>query len=175
MNDQAQIGTSSEARPHAYDPAVHPEYFEGVLARRIVAFFIDALIILVPMAVIALFMLIFTVITLGFGIFIFAALAPLTVIWAILYVGITLSSPFSATYGMRAMGIQMRTWYGAPMYFLLGVVHALCFWLLNSLLTPLILLVALFNSRRRTLHDFITGAIVINDDARAATLRRPAA
>lgn len=174
MNETAQIGTSSDARPHAYDPAVHPEYFEGVLARRIFAFFIDALIILVPMAVVALFMLIFTVITLGLGAVVFALLAPLTVLWAIAYVGITLGSSYSATYGMRAMGIQMRTWYGAPMYFLLGAVHAVCFWLINSLLTPLVLLVTLFNDRRRTLHDFITGAIVVNDEARATTLRRPA-
>lgn len=173
MSEQARIGTSNEPRPHAYDPATQPEYFEGVLSRRIVAFLIDAVIVLAPMMVVALFMLVFTVVTLGFGVFVFALLAPLTAVWAILYVGLTLASPASATYGMRAMGVQMRTWYGAPMYFLLGALHALFFWVLTSALTPLILLVPLFNSRRRTLHDFLTGAVVINSDARAALLRRP--
>jgi uncharacterized RDD family membrane protein YckC len=168
----AQIGTSNAPRPHAYDPVSQPELFEGVLARRMFAFLFDAVIVLVPIAVLALFMLMFTVVTLGLGVVVFALLGPIAAIWAILYVGVTLGSPHSATYGMRLMGLQMRTWYGAPMYFLLGAVHAIFFWVLSTALTPLILLVALFNSRRRTLHDFLTGTVVINDEARAASLRR---
>lgn len=172
MNAQAQIGTSNEPRPHAYDPVTQPELFEGVLARRIFAFLIDAVIVLTPLAILAMFMLIFTVMTLGLGVVVFGLLGPIAAIWAVLYVGVTLGSPHSATYGMRAMGLQMRTWYGAPMYFLLGAVHALFFWVLSSVLTPLILLITLFNSRRRTLHDYLTGTIMINDEARAASLRR---
>lgn len=169
---QAQIGTSNEPRPHAYNPATQPELFEGVLARRLVAFLIDAVIILIPLAVVTLFMLLFTVVTLGFGVVIFALLGPIAAIWAVLYVGITLGSPHSATYGMRFMGLQMRTWYGAPMYFLLGAIHAIFFWVLSTALTPLVLIVALFNARRRTLHDYLTGSVMINDEARAASLRR---
>jgi hypothetical protein len=30
-----------EIKPHAYDPFSNPEYFEGVLARRMIAFLID--------------------------------------------------------------------------------------------------------------------------------------
>lgn len=174
MDSQARIGTSNEPRPHAYDPATQPELFEGVLARRIVAFLIDAVIVLLPILIVAFFMLIFTVVTLGFGAIVFALLGPLAAIWAVLYVGVTLGSPHSATYGMRIMGLQMRTWYGAPMYFLLGAVHALFFWVLTSALTPLVLLVTLFNARRRTLHDYLTGTVMINDEARAAALRRKA-
>ncbi len=37
-------------RPHAYDPPTNPELFEGVLARRIVAFVIDVIVIAVPLA-----------------------------------------------------------------------------------------------------------------------------
>lgn len=172
MPAQAQIGTSNEPRPHAYDPATQPELFEGVLARRIFAFLIDAIIVLTPLAILSLFMLVFTVVTLGLGVVIFGLLGPIAAIWAVLYVGVTLGSPDSATYGMRAMGLQMRTWYGAPMYFLLGAVHAIFFWVLSSVLTPLILLLTLFNSRRRTLHDYLTGTVLINDEARATSLRR---
>jgi uncharacterized RDD family membrane protein YckC len=172
MSAQAQIGTSNEPRPHAYDPATQPELFEGVLARRFVAFLIDATIILAPLAILALFMVVFTVITLGLGVVVFGLLGPIAAIWAVLYVGVTLSSPHSATYGMRAMGIQMRTWYGAPMYFVLAAVHAIFFWVLSAVLTPLVLLVALFNSRRRTMHDYLTGTVMINSEARAASLRR---
>ena len=39
---------SIDVKPHAYDPAANPELFEGVLARRVVAFVIDFLIIAVP-------------------------------------------------------------------------------------------------------------------------------
>ncbi len=168
----AQIGTSNEPRPHAYDPASQPELFEGVLARRIFAFLFDAVIVLIPIAVLTLFMLMFTVVTLGLGVVVFALLGPVAAIWAVLYVGLTLGSPHSATYGMRIMGLQMRTWYGSPMYFLLGAVHAVFFWVLTTALTPLVLLVSLFNARRRTLHDYLTGTVVINDEARAASLRR---
>ncbi len=172
MTEQARIASTSEPRPHAYDPATHPELFEGVLSRRIVAFLIDAIIVLTPLAILSLFMLVFTVVTLGLGIVAFALLGPIAAIWAALYVGVTLGSPHSATYGMRAMGLQMRTWYGAPMYFLLGTVHAIFFWVLSTVLTPLVLLITLFNTRRRTLHDYLTGTVLINDEARAASLRR---
>ena len=60
------------------------------------------------------------------------------------------------------MNIQMRTWYGAPSYFLLGVAHAILFWLTVSLLTPFILLVGFFSTRRRLLHDMLIGTVVIN-------------
>ena len=47
------------------------------------------------------------------------------------------------------MDIEMRTWYGAPAYFVLGAVHAIVFWFTVSFLTPFILLVGFFNQRRR--------------------------
>ena len=78
---------------------------------------------------------------------------------------------------MRVMDIEMRTWYGSPAYFVLGAVHAVVFWVTVSMLTPLILLVPLFNERRRCLHDMLVGTIVINNAARSAALRashRPA-
>ena len=92
-------------------------------------------------------------------------------IWAICYYGATLGGPASATIGMRAMDIEMRTWYGSPAYFVLGAVHAVVFWITVSMITPLIILVSLFNERRRCLHDMLVGTIVINNAARAATLR----
>jgi uncharacterized RDD family membrane protein YckC len=58
------------------------------------------------------------------------------------------------------------------MYFLLGAVHVIFFWVLLSVFTPLVLLVALFNRRRRLLHDFLTGTVLINNERRAASLRR---
>ena len=65
----------------------------------------------------------------------------------------------------------MRTWYGAPSYFLLGAVHAVVFWITVSALSPLVLLVCLVNERRRCLHDILVGTIVINNAARSGDLR----
>ena len=83
----------------------------------------------------------------------------------------TLGSPASATLGMRTMELEMRTWYGAPAYFVLGAVQAVVYWVSVSVLTPFILLVGLFNARRRLLHDMLVGTIVINNATRAASLR----
>jgi uncharacterized RDD family membrane protein YckC len=93
------------------------------------------------------------------------------VLWAIAYYGLTLGSPASATIGMRVMDIEMRTWYGAPTYFVLGAVQAVVFWVTVSMLTPFVLLVCLFNERRRCLHDMLVGTVVINNAARSASLR----
>jgi uncharacterized RDD family membrane protein YckC len=73
---------------------------------------------------------------------------------------------------MRVMDLEMRTWYGAPAYFLLGAVHAIVFWISVSVLTPLIVLVGFFNARQRLLHDMLVGTVVINNPVRAAVLRR---
>jgi uncharacterized RDD family membrane protein YckC len=167
----ARIGISLDIKPHAYDPAANPELFEGVLSRRLVAFFIDVLIITVPVMAAAIFIFLFGIVTLGLGWMLFWLLSPASVIWALVYYGMTMGSTASATIGMRAMAIEIRTWYGAPAYFLLGAVHAVVYWVSVSVLTPFILLVGLFNARRRLLHDILVGTVLINNPARAAALR----
>lgn len=159
-------------KPHAYDPATQPELFEGVLSRRIIAFFIDAMLIVGPIAGLAVFIFLFGIVTLSLGWLLFPILGPAFIIWGLLYHAITLGAPASATIGMRLMNIEMRTWYGDPCYALLGAVHAVLFAVSMSALTPLILVVALFNDRRRLAHDFVAGTVVVNTPARASMLRR---
>ena len=168
------IGIPVDMRPHAYDPHTSPELFEGVLARRVVAFVIDLIIIALPLVAASMFIFVLGLVTFGLGWALFWLLSPASVIWALFYYGATLGSPASATLGMRAMEIEMRTWYGAPAYFVLGAVHAIVYWVSVSVLTPFILLVGFFNARRRLLHDMLVGAIIINNAARAASLRAPA-
>jgi uncharacterized RDD family membrane protein YckC len=105
---------------------------------------------------------VFGVVTLGLGWALFWLISPASVIWALVYYGASLGGPHSATLGMRVMDLQLRTWTGAPGYFVLGAAHALLFWLSVSFFTPLVLLVGLFNGRRRLLHDMILGTVVIN-------------
>ncbi len=174
-SEPRRIGVSFEVKPHAYDPRANPELFEGVLARRLIAFVIDLIILAIPVVLGGLFMLATTIATLGIAGILFALLSPLfwplIVVWAICYYGFTFGSPASATIGMRVMDLEMRTWYGAPAYFLLGCVHAVVYWVTVSFLTPFVLLVGFFNDRSRLLHDILVGTVVINNAARAQAMR----
>jgi uncharacterized RDD family membrane protein YckC len=178
QGEPKRIGLSVEVKPHAYDPVMNPEFFEGVLARRLLAFVIDLIILAMPVVFLAMFIFVIGVVTFGLGFIFYALLTPMMVLWALFYYGITLGSRHSATIGMRAMDIEMRTWYGSPAYFVLGAVHAVVFWITVSVFTPLIPLVCFFNERRRCLHDMLVGTVIINNETRAAdlraSLRRPA-
>ena len=164
-------GGDSALHPSAFDPQTHPELFEGVLARRIIAFFIDLVVLAIPVVLACIFILAFGIITLGFGLILFWLVSPASVVWALAYYGFTLGGPRAATVGMRVMDLEMRTWYGTPPYFLLGAVHGLLFWVAVSFFTPLIGILGLFNARGRLLHDFLTGVVLINNPARAAAYR----
>jgi uncharacterized RDD family membrane protein YckC len=169
--ESGRIGVSIDFKPHAYDPAANPELFQGVLARRLIAFVIDIVIIMLPVAFAAVFIFFLGLVTFFVGWALFWLLYPGTIIWALIYCGSTLGSPASATLGMRLMELEMRTWYGAPAYFVLGAVHAIVFWITISVLTPLVLVVGLLNDRQRLLHDILVGIVVINNPARAQALR----
>jgi len=159
-------GGPANFQPHAFDPLTQPELFRGVLTRRVFAFLIDLVVIAVPVILGYLFIAVFGLITLGIGWALFWLAWPATVVWAVVYYGATLGGPYSATLGMRVMDLELRTWYGAPGYFVLGAMHAVLFWVSVSFLSPLVLLVGLFNGRRRLLHDIVLGTVVINSSVR---------
>src|SRR6267154_1855226 len=159
-------GGAANFQPHAFDPWTQPELFRGVLMRRMFAFLIDLVVLSIPVILACLFIAVFGVVTLGLGWALFWLVSPASVIWAVIYYGASLGGPHSATLGMRAMDLELRTWYGAPAYFVLGAMHGVLFWISVSMLTPLVLLIGPFNSRRRLLHDLILGTIVINSSVR---------
>jgi uncharacterized RDD family membrane protein YckC len=153
--------------PHAFDPDLEPELFRGVLTRRVFAFLIDLIVLSVPVILGYIFIALFGVITLGLGWVLFWLAWPASVIWAIVYYGASLGGPHSATVGMRVMDLELRTFYGAPGYFVLGAMHAVLFWVSVSFLSPFVVLVGLFNGRRRLLHDIVLGTVVINTSVRS--------
>jgi uncharacterized RDD family membrane protein YckC len=153
--------------PHAFDPLAQPELFRGVLTRRMFAFLIDLVVLTVPVILVYLFIAVFGLVTLGLGWALFWLAWPASVIWALVYYGASIGGPHSATLGMRVMDLELRTWYGAPGYFVLGAMHAVLFYISISVLTPLILLVGLFNGRRQLLHDLVLGTVVINSSVRS--------
>lgn len=132
--------------------------YSGVLSRRVFAFILDYLIVLllcIPAAVIVFFL---GIITLGLGFMLYPALF---VIVALLYFGMTLGGPSQASPGMRAMGISLMRMDGKRLDFMTAMVHTVLFWLINSVLTPLILLAGLFTEKSRLVHDMLLGTVVV--------------
>jgi uncharacterized RDD family membrane protein YckC len=143
------------------DPAVHPDRYVGVRSRRVFAFLIDSAVILTLMLVASIVIAILGVFTFGLGWLLFPLVWPVI---AILYEVLTIGGPASASPGMRFVGIELRTETGERMNYPLALLHALGFWFSVTLLTPLVLLVALFTARKQLLHDLLLGTVAIRSD-----------
>ena len=79
----------------------------------------------------------------------------------IAYHGLLVGGPRSATIGMRLMGVEVRSWTGQRPTLLQALLMAILFYATLMVTGSLILLVALFTSRARTLHDMLSGTVVI--------------
>ena len=152
---------ASRLADDALDPDQHPELYEGVLSKRVVAFFIDAVLIVLLMIPAALVVFVLGIVTLGIGWLLYGALFAIV---ALGYYALTLGGPNSSTIGMRMTNIKMVTWNGGPMFPLLAVMHALIFYF-SMALTPIILIVGLFTSRRQLVQDLLLGTLVVNAPA----------
>lgn len=149
--------------PDWADPWKHPELFRGITARRVFAYLID--LVMVAIAVSAVWF--------GFGILgvvSFGLLFPLQALAVALtplaYHTLLIASSGSATLGMRMMGIRVASLTdvgsGRPTLFQ-AMIQTVAFYGSIALTSFLVLAVALFNPRRRTLHDWLAGTVVVND------------
>lgn len=139
----------------------NPALYRGVLTRRVFAFCLDYLFVAlftIPAAIVIFFL---GVLTLGLGWMLYGVIVPLIVVP---YVWRSLGGLNQATPGMRAMGIRLERLDGGPVDGMLAVIHTVLFWASSVLLTPFILLVALFMERKRTLHDWLLGTVVVRAD-----------
>lgn len=130
-----------------------PARLRGVLWRRICGYFIDVLLISIISGLIALVASPFWP-------------AVFTII-AIAYHSLQIGGPRSATFGQRLFGMEVRRLDGGRPSLLQAVVQTVIFYASVAILTPLVLIVPLFNRRRRTLHDFLAGTLTLRrgDDA----------
>ncbi len=132
--------------------------YSGVLSRRVFAFIVDYLFIgllWIPAAVIVFFprhpdtrarLVLYTI---------------LFFVVAGLYFGMSLAGLRRQTPGMRMMGIAMVRLDGRKLDFVTAIAHLALFWILNSVLTPLILLAGLFIERSRLVHDLLVGTATV--------------
>ncbi len=116
-----------------------------MLSRRVFAFLVDYLFIgllWIPAAVVVFFL---GILTLGLGWLLYPILFFVV---AALYFGMSVAGPSQATPGMRMMGIAMIRLDGRKIDFVTAIAHLALFWILNSVLTPLVLLAAYSSSAR---------------------------
>ncbi len=131
---------------------------DGVLFLRTIAFVIDWVIIAVLAGVFGLIGTILGIVTLG------AMLPPVYMALSILpfaYHTLTIGSPFSATLGQRAMGLEVRTWDKRRPGYVQAALQTMLFYMSVGLTSGLILILGLFNDKGRMLHDILAGTVTI--------------
>jgi uncharacterized RDD family membrane protein YckC len=130
--------------------------FDGVIWARSLAFIAD-------LVIVSVLILAATIVFAVLGILTFGLLWPgmaLSPLIALVYFTLTLGGPHSATPGMRWQGIELRTWDGRRPGYLQGALQTIVFYVTASL-TVFLLIVPFLNERRRCLHDYLCGTVVI--------------
>jgi uncharacterized RDD family membrane protein YckC len=139
------------------DPLDAPELYDGVLWRRPLAHLLDLFLLSVVLLAGLFLSSVITALSLG-------VLGPLQVAFMALlpsiYAGATIEW-LGGTPGMRAVGLTVRDWKGRQARLAQGFLMALLFYASVAVTTWLILVVALFSDRRRTVHDMLAGTVVV--------------
>lgn len=141
------------------DPIAHPEYYRGVAIKRILAYLVDVAVIGLLLGAAALVFAVLGIVT--FGVLtplLLAVFAAIPLSYHVLLIG----GPRSATLGMRLFRLEVRSLTRDRPDYIQAAVQTVLFYLSVGFTSWLILVVALFNTRRRTLHDIIAGTVVVN-------------
>ncbi|MBL8599114.1 MAG: RDD family protein [Devosia sp.] len=146
------------SRPDLPDPSTAPQLFDGVLQRRVIAFFIDTVILAVIATVILLVGAIAGIFTLGLAWLSLPFVIPLAILG---YYAMTLGSPMRATVGMSMMDIVLVPARGYPLDGWKILIHPLVFWITVWVAWPVSLFVALFTPRQQMVQDLVTGTLML--------------
>lgn len=146
------------------DPLLQPQLFDGITLKRILAYAVDAVMVMLTAFAVWIGMGLLSILTLGL-LFPLQALAVTLVPLA--YHTLLIASPGAATIGMRVFGIRVVSLLdGARPSLAQAIIQTIAFYGSIAMTASLVLIVALFNPRRRTLHDFLAGTVVINVEKR---------
>lgn len=133
----------------------------GTIIRRLAAFLVDGIIVLIVGKVLAVAFFLFGLLTLGLGM----GLLGLLPLVPGVYSWFGLLSPLSATPGQALLGLRVRRDEDlGPPGALAALIWVVGFYV-SLVLSGLPLLLALFNLRRRTLHDIASGLVVVRAEA----------
>jgi uncharacterized RDD family membrane protein YckC len=146
-------GSIQSVRPTVQDA----EFTSGVMSRRCLAWLIDLVLIGLIFAVLFVFLLLFGLLTLGLG---FGAMAALPAV-PFLYHFLSLLRSASATPGQAMMGLTVRRDADlGPPTGLQALIFIVVYYLTMAT-SGLLLLIALFTTRHRALHDLASDLVVV--------------
>ena len=152
----------------SFGPPYLDDYFlgtGGVMSRRCVAWIIDCFLIALLIWVLWWILVMFGFLTFGLG---FGVMSVLPFV-PFCYNFLSLLSSVSATPGQQMMGLTVRRNYDlGPPTGLQALASVLVFYLTIAT-SGLLLLVALFTTRHRTLHDLVSGLVVVRVGALTAS------
>ena len=144
----------SDGPPHPRDA---PALYEGLLWRRILAYLVDVVVIAVLSAAAWVAVVIIGALTFGLLIplgIVVLALIPLT--YHTTFIGRR-----GATPGMRLFDLEMVSLVGRQPDYPQAFLATVLFYATVAMTASMILIVALFNDRRRTVHDILAGTLVL--------------
>ena len=132
-------------------------FVAGVMSRRCFAWLLDVLLIALLVGLLCVVLLVFGLLTFGIG---FGAMAMLPAV-PFLYHFLSLLRPSSATPGQAMMGLTVRRDEDlGPPTGLQALLFTVVFYLTLAT-SGLLLLIALFTVRHRTLHDLASDLVVV--------------
>lgn len=134
---------------------------EEVRRRRMLAFLVDYCVIALLVVLASVVVAIAGVITFGAAWLLYAILAPLV---ALSYIAFTMGGRKNATLGMQFFAIRVETLDGKSFDGLMAVVHSVLFWVIHITFTPLMLFASLISSKKRLMHDFLLGTVIVRSD-----------
>ena len=156
LNLPQHANANFDGKERSSDSLDNPEYYDGLLWRRPLAFVIELTII----STVLLLLIIANIFTLGLLGGLIAILWPAIIL--ILYDTLLIGAAGSGTIGMRCLRLQVRNWQGKRPSHLQAAIGSAFF----SLITPwsggIVLIIGLFSARRRLAHDYLSGVVVIN-------------
>ncbi len=151
------------------DPLSRPDLYDGLLWRRVVAYLVDVLAIGVLYAVAS-------VVFFLAGVLSFGLLTPLGIV-TLAVLPVSYHSFFlghqAATPGMRMFDVEVRSWTGQRLDYFQAFLVTVMFYVTVALTAWLVLIVAPFNRRRRTLHDFLGGMVAVRRSGLASDQPKP--
>ena len=145
------------------------DLFEEIVIRRIIGYIIDVAILFFLGIVAWVLLLIAGVLSFGLTMpMIPLAIALLPTAYHTWFIGSQGGTP-----GMQLMDLEVNSLEGGAPSYLQALIMTVLFYLSVAVTGWLILIVALFNDRRRTMHDFFSNTLVVRRSAQAFSAANP--
>lgn len=138
-----------------------PEHFHGLALRRTLAYGVDLVLIFLIGWAVTFALGAASLITFGLASPLFILMPAIPLAYHTLLIG----GPRSATFGMRLFDVEMRAWTGERPDLGRAFLGTVLFYVTGTLTGGLIMLLGIFNRRRRLAHDLLIGLVAVRASA----------